>query len=321
MGFFQILANKGGAFHAEEARLLQTYYDAATHQPLENLKTGIVMMIDGRTMHGGLSDRLRGICSIYYWCKLHDVPFYIHFEYPFHLADYLPPAAYDWTIAKSEISHHPCQAKPVLLMLHLLPSKLHKFYLNRLLKQTHTKQLHVYSNTLIYDKYYNQAFKELFAYAPVLKAAVARQLEQFDQPFIAIVLRFQQLLGDFKEGNYEVLSPQKREELVTKCIGKIEQIHRTQAPSRLVLVTSESATFLQRAATALPYVRIISGKVVHMDYTPNAGNDAYLKSFVDMVTLSHAQRIYLLRTGHMYKSGFAYRAAAINCTPYEYIEF
>ncbi len=71
----------------------------------------------------------------------------------------------------------------------------------------------------------------------------------------------------------------------------------------------------------MPYVRIISGKVVHMDYTLNASYDVYLKSFVDMMTLSHAEHIYLLRTGKMYKSGFAFRAAAINKTLYECIEF
>lgn len=111
MGFFQVLLGKGGAFHAEEERLLRVYYNTAGHR-IEKLKTGVVMMIDGRTMHGGLSDRLRGICSVYYWCKLHSIPFYIHFEYPFHLADYLLPASYDWTISDDEISILPPHKSP-----------------------------------------------------------------------------------------------------------------------------------------------------------------------------------------------------------------
>lgn len=318
--FFQVISGKGGAFHAEEQRLLKTYY-ATKHQPIKNLKTGIVVMVDGRTMHGGLSDRLRGICSVYYWCKLHQVPFYIHFGYPFSLADYLPVGSYKWNITTEELSYNSQQSRPVLLMLHLLPSKLHKLYLRKLRKSALHKQLHVYSNTLIYDKHYSQAFGDLFSLAQPLQLAVDHQLQLIGAPFIAMVLRFQQLLGDFKEGDYEVLPPQAREELIRKCIRKIDNIHSTQAPNSLVLITSESVTFLQRAAAELPYVRIISGKVVHMDYTLDAAYDVYLKSFVDMLTLSHAEKIYLLQTGKMYRSGFAYRAAAINNTPYESIEF
>ena len=252
---------------------------------------------------------------------MHNVPFYIHFDYPFSLADYLPAGKYNWNIADDELSYAPQQASPVLLMLHLLPSKLHKLYLQKLHKAALHKQLHVYSNTLIYDKHYSQAFGELFSLAQPLKEAVAHQLQAIGEPFVAMVLRFQQLLGDFKEGDYEVLPPQQREALILKCIRQIDHIHSTQAPNHLVLITSESTTFLQRVAAALPYVRIISGKVVHMDYTLDASYDVYLKSFVDMITLSHAQKIYLLQTGKMYKSGFAYRAAAINDTAYEYVKF
>lgn len=321
--FFHILSGKGGGFHDEEERLLKAYYAGKPTKTSERaFKTGIVVMVDGRTMHGGLSDRLRGICSIYYWCKTHDVPFYIHFTYPFSLASYLPPASYDWTIEEDEISYSQEQARPALLMLHLLPSKLHKRYLNHLLPLARVKQLHVYSNTNVFDKHYKECFNELFTPAPPLHEAITAQLQQFDdKPFIAMVLRFQQLLGDFKEGDYKVLPAAEREELIQRCLHQVDLIHSQQAPNSLVLITSESTTFLQRAVAKLPYVRIIQGEVVHMDYTLDASYNVYLKSFVDMLTLSHAQHIYLLRTGDMYKSGFAYRAAAINDVPYTYIDF
>lgn len=321
--YFHIQRGKGGDFHDEERRLLNTYYaEKPTKTPKRALKTGIIMMVDGRTMHGGLSDRLRGICSIYYWCKTHDIPFYIHFTYPFSLASYLPPNSYDWTIQEDEISYSQEQARPILLMLHLLPSKLHKRYLNSVLPLARVKQLHIYSNTNIFDKHYKECFNELFSPAAPLHEAITTQLQQLgDSPFIAMVLRFQQLLGDFKEGNYKVLPATEREELIQRCLHQVDLIHSQQAPNSLVLITSESTTFLQRAVAELPYVRIIQGEVVHMDYTLDASYNVYLKSFVDMLTLSHAQHIYLLRTGDMYKSGFAFRAAAINDVPYTYIDF
>lgn len=102
---------------------------------------------------------------------------------------------------------------------------------------------------------------------------------------------------------------------------QIDKLHKQTGNNKLILLTSDSITFLNEAAAHLPYVRTIKGKIVHMDYTLNATFDIYLKSFVDMLTLSHADKIYLLKTDNMYKSGFAYRAAAINNTPYEYVEF
>ncbi len=319
-GLRHIYIKPSGAARAEELRLLQRYYSLS--EPLKTpLKTGVVMKVDGRTMHGGLSDRLRGICSVYHWCKLHHVPFYIHFTYPFRLQDYLAPAQTDWLLADDELSHNPTQAEPVMLMLHLVPSKLHKLFLNHIEQKARKKQLHVYSNTVMFDSHYSQTSHELFRPVPALEAAVRQQKELIGKPFTAMVLRFQQLLGDFKEGDYAVLPAEEREALIEQCLAKIDELHRTHHADRPVLITSDSTTFLEAATKRLPYVRIISGKVVHMDYTLDASFEVYLKSFVDMYTLAEAEKIYLLRTGQMYRSGFAPRAAAINNTPYEYVNF
>lgn len=319
-GLWHIYIKPGGAARAEELRLLHQYYSDA-EAPKPQLKTGVVMKVDGRTMHGGLSDRLRGICSVYHWCKLHQVPFYIHFTYPFCLQDYLAPAQVNWLIADDELSHHPKQAEPMMLMLHLVPSKLHKLLLNHLEKKARQKQLHVYSNTVMFDSLYSQTSHELFRPVPALEAAVAQQIRKIGKPFTAMVLRFQQLLGDFKEGDYAVLPAAEREALIERCLAKVDELHRSHCPERPVLITSDSTTFLEAATRRLPYVRIISGKVVHMDYTLDATFEVYLKSFVDMYTLAEAEKIFLLRTGQMYRSGFAQRAAAINNTLYEYVNF
>lgn len=222
--YVHILANKGGDFHKEEDRLLQTYYSAQVSAHKQLLKNGIVMMVDGRTMHGGLSDRLRGICSVYYWCKQHNVPFYIHFDYPFALANYLSPNAVNWGIADEDLCYHKEQAQPILLMLHLLPSKLHKFYLSRILPLAKRKQLHVYSNTLVFDKFYSQNFNELFKLTQPLQTAVNNELSHIKQPFEAMVLRFQQLLGDFKEGDYEILPPPEKRNTHTEVYYANRQV-------------------------------------------------------------------------------------------------
>lgn len=318
MGVYSILTGRGGAFHTEEERLIRTYYSQQTESHPE---PGIVVMVDGRTMHGGLSDRLRGIATVFDFCTKYNVPFHLHFTYPFRLEDYLAPNETDWTIDDAQISYHPLEAMPVLLMLHLLPHKLHHFYLKRVWKHHQDKQLHVYTNTHFADNRYSQNFSRLFRPVPMLQQAVEKELREIGSPFTAMVLRFQQLLGDFKEGDYKILPANERAQLMERCLKKVDELHTQQGAEGRVLITSDSRTFLEEAHHRFPYVHIITGEVVHMDYTLDAAYNTYLKSFVDMLTLSHAEKVYLLKTDDMYKSGFAYRSAAIRNVPYEYVEF
>lgn len=51
--------------------------------------TWAVFCIDGRTIHGGLSDRLRGLLSTYLYCKECGRGLVINWVYPFRLSDYL----------------------------------------------------------------------------------------------------------------------------------------------------------------------------------------------------------------------------------------
>jgi hypothetical protein len=46
-----------------------------------------------------------------------------------------------------------------------------------------------------------------------------------------------------------------------------------------------------------------------------------MKTFLDFFVLSHSQKIYLLLTGKMYRSGFAKRAAKLHDVPFEVIRF
>lgn len=156
--------------------------------------------------------------------------------------------------------------------------------------------------------------------APLL-AAIEYNQKQIGNKFIAMVFRFQQLLGDFKEEGYKILSDNEQGALIKKCIGEVKELHDERHPNKIILVTSDSGRFLQEITKQLDYVRTIPGNVVHMDHTANAAFDTYMKSFEDMLLLSKADKIYLLQTGDMYHSGFAKRAAMINNKEYEEIIF
>lgn len=63
----------------------------------------VFMALNETTFSGGLSDRLRGIVSVYAECKRQGRPFRIVFE-PLHLEDYLAPNVYDWRIGRMRLT-------------------------------------------------------------------------------------------------------------------------------------------------------------------------------------------------------------------------
>ena len=319
--YWSVYFSKKG-FHLYEKELKSKYYSENNRNPEEiQNKTEVVFMVDGRFIHGGLTDRLRGITSIYHYCKENNIRFYINHIYPFDLSLFLEPNKYDWEIDKNEITYNSRQAIPIIINDWQFDIRLHKKYINKVISHNPNKQIHIYSNTPYYKQYFQEDFKDLFRTSNKLQKRIDDILKEIGQPYVAMVLRFQQLLGDFKETGYKTLSKEKQNLLIQHCINKIKEIQNNKHKDKLVLITSDSTTFLQRISAELDFVRIISGKVVHMDHTSDASDEVYMKSFVDLFVLSKAEKIYLLQTGDMYHSGFAKQAAMIENVAYQEIIF
>ena len=318
-GLYRAYRHTGG-FHHEEKMLVQRHY--STSHPQKGIrKQTVIAMADGRILHGGLSDRIRGMVSVYGYCKAHDIPFRLHYVSPFQLTDYLVPASYDWRISQEEISYHPEEAVPILLTCDRLPNKHHLRYLKQILKKHPNRQIHLYTNTQFADKDFQKNFSELFRPVPALQERIEQAIAPGQGDFISMTFRFQQLLGDFKEEGCKTLPPAEQETLISRCIGKVKEIHDQRHPNQRILATSDSITFLERLQQELPYVFTIPGEVVHIDYTPEASYETYLKPFLDQFALSKAKKVYLLRTGEMYRSGFGKRAAKMSGIPFEDIAF
>lgn len=309
-----------GGFHKEEQELERAYY--LHNNSCKGIKNQtIIAMVDGRVVHGGLSDRIRGIVSLYGYCKEKNIPFKLHYVHPFHLEEYLQPADYDWRIYQDQISYHPSEAIPVLLTCDRLPNKHHRRYLDQVLKKNPHKQIHIYTNTQFLDKDFTKNFSEMFSPSPKIKLLVNQYAAQGNDNFISMTFRFQQLLGDFKEEGCKILSKEEQEALIGKCMEKADYIRKTFHPDSKVLLTSDSVSFVERFCKEKDYAFSIPGEVVHIDYTPNASYEIYAKTFIDMLTLSKAKKIYLLRTGEMYRSGFGKRASKISGVDFEEISF
>lgn len=282
----------------------------------------IYMVQPETTFSGGLSDRLRGITSIYAECKRLNLPFRIVFE-PFQLQNYLVPNQYDWQIKPEDICWNTKTVYPCTILTY--NNNLHnraQFYaqkslLNYYLKKRY-KQIHIFSNMAIADKEFSVLFKELFRPSERLQKQIQYHLTQLGgaRKYISLTFRFRQLLGDFKEGG-NILPELEREAYVKKCIKGVEALHSAY-PLESILVTSDSGTFLERLAF-LDYVYLIPGTVVHMGFTFDANQDTYMKSFVDYFMLSNAKKVFQMTDKLLFRSGFPQRAAMLNDVPYEEI--
>lgn len=270
------------------------------------------------TFSGGLSDRFRGIVSVYKECKNQNIPFKIYFG-NLNLTDYLIPNKYNWAIDCLDFDIK--DAYPCTILTHHsnINNKLQKFAQKVMLKhhiKHDSRQIHVYTNMATGDDEYASLFHELFKPSPELQSIIDHHLTELGGPrkYDAIVFRFRQLLGDFKEGG-EILDPEDQIKYMNRCLDYVRQEH-IRNPQKTLLITSDSRRFLDSVGK-LPYVYIIPGNVVHIGFTFDADKMTYMKSFVDYYVLSFAHKITLIRDNKMYHSGFALRAALLNNAKYE----
>lgn len=287
----------------------------------EEIKRGVVICFDGHILHGGLADRMRGIVSVYAWCKRHNVPFYIYHNSPIELDNCFIPNKVNWRIKKSDLLYNKDVSLPYVMMEW---SEREVYAMLDLLHFIHPqKQLHIYTNCFPQTVEFNKLFHELFRLEPSFNNRINALQEQLfnNKSYIAISLRFNQLLGDFKDTIGKPLKNNDQEVLIKKCIYEVKKLRNQIYPQYKVLVTADSTKFVERISKELDFVVTIPGKSVHIDQIKDENNDAYTKVFIDMIMLSRAQKIYLFKTGKMYSGAFAKCSSMIGNVQYEIHEF
>ena len=321
---FQNLFKQRGKWRREVQKHVAQYYTPDAPRARNNRKM-VVFMADGRMHHGGLCDRLRGIVSVWSVCRGMGLDFRISFRHPFRLEDYLLPAAVDWTVSDDELCYNSRDALPVFCGSN--GTHVEQPFQRLWLRQNFAKdyrQIHVYTNAHIENgKRFKPLFEELFRPSAELQEAVRAVQAEIGGPYIAVKGRFQQLLGDFHEefGNCEILPPEGRGRLMERSLRAIETIHSSLKDGLPVLLAVESRRFIDYAMARLPYVHCIPGGMAHIDYTPDAPQDTVLKAFADLLALSRAERVFLIKTGQMYNSGFPRIGALIGGKPFRLVRF
>lgn len=293
------------------------------HPHCSNVEKEVVMMIDGKMKHGGLSDRLRGIVSVYSVCRHMPLAFKVCFFSPFRLDDFLLPNKVDWRTDESHLCYNSADAFPLFCGsngTHVEWPFQKLWFVENFRKDA--KQIHVYTNALLKDrKTFHTCFHELFKMSPLLDEAVRRVRSEIGGSYISVTCRFQQLLGDFKEGDYEILAAEQQEKLMEQALAEIDKIQTSYSEGQKVLLTSDSIRFLHYVKERRSYIHTVPGELVHMDYSEDSSQAKHLKSFTDLMALSEADTIFLLKSPKMYNSGFPRLAALIGNKPFRLVRF
>lgn len=290
-------------------------YDTSKESNTEKHLQAILSMHDGVLHSGGLTDRLKGICTLYMFAKKQNLAFKIYFVFPFNLEKYLVPNFYDWSIKSNDISYN--LNKTALFTWENEKSAHHFFHQNK--KKT---QLHIGCNSDECVVQYAELFHELFKPSIFLADQIKLHTENLggDRNYVSISFRFQNLLGEFKEWNSTALNVEYRKLLIEKCLSKINEIMDQHKNIKKILITSDSNVFREIVTNIFPYAYtyIVPEEIGHIDYAgPGKGKE--LTAFLDMFLIAGAKKAYQIRTTEMYNSDFPKMAAKINDVPYEMI--
>lgn len=307
-------------YHSHKSRLFSNVDIIETNS---TEKTTVVCMFDGKILQGGLADRLRGILSVYKVCKDLDIKFKLYFVHPFDITLYLLPNKVNWTISKEEIKNK--IGKKSILYLDSVDGsnyekkKQYNWLCRKIKKQS--GQLRVYTNAeFSYNEDFMLLFNELFIINTNLSNSLNNNKLLLGSNYISISCRFMNLLGDFNETySQKTLTELQRKEMINANINKIKEIH-AQSPSKIILVNSDSITFLNHAKV-LNFTYIIPGNITHIDNDSRQDYATYEKTFLDFFMIANASEILLFKHNEMYNSGYPYAASLIYNKPFKRLDF
>ena len=303
-------------FHLER-HLVKRFY----HLSLKGGSQRYILMCNGVMKHGGFFDRMKGAISIYALSKVHHKEFKLFFEHPFLLEKYLSPNSYDWTISKESLNFRYPFSKPIIGYFEFM-------YPWRILLRRYG-EIHYYFGYNVLERLnkkfhqnfdWEQLYKELFRPTEYLQKEIDFQLSKIGKKYIAVHIRFLNLLGDDNESDtrYKAVSKEDAEKLIKHCISKIEDLLQENASYTLFLST-DSNVFMEKAKKELDFFRV-EGEIRHIDNVEENQQDKPLKMFLDYYLLSHATKIFSLIGHGLYHSEFPQYAAIIGETDFVRIE-
>ena len=284
----------------------------------------VICIFDGKINSCGLADRIKGIISIFEICKEQGIDFKILFTHPFKLTTFLVPNKINWEIKECELNYNR-EITDICYIYSIagttFEADMQRKWFNKWFK-SNKNEFHVRTNARTFNNAtFEHNFDELFTIVPRLRESINRETKILGESYISTSFRFLNLMGDFNEpGQGYVLNEFERNVLIERNIEQLQKLHE-QHPTKKILVNSDSSIFLHEASR-LNYVHTIPGTITHIG-GENSGNEyeTYEKTFLDFFMIANAEKIFLLKTGKMYRSGYPGIASLIKNRPFEIIEF
>lgn len=261
---------------------------------------------------GGLVDRLKGIISLFHFSVVTNKRFYINYTFPFNLNKYLVPNEYNWEII---LDRYPIYQFRTLYLIGEMDGE-------RLFSYKGRRSLLIYSNFNLIsqlnaryktDFSFGELFKILFKPSEMVREKVEYVKNAFClDNYIAIHFRFQQLLGDFRDTNGDVLDMKGKKKMISDCLSMLNQIQSKHQNMQL-LIFSDSSKFIEKCGEC--GYTVIPGTIGHIDFCET--DDVFLKTFVDFYLISEARYIYSVILDQMYPSAFPEYASLLNNVPFQ----
>src|SRR5690554_4686761 len=90
------------AYGLREIQMLLKYHKFSLRR--SEKKPMLISMVDGKRLGKGLTDRFKGIISVYALSKAINAPYRCIYDHPIHLTEFLAPNKYNWTPQSGELS-------------------------------------------------------------------------------------------------------------------------------------------------------------------------------------------------------------------------
>lgn len=280
----------------------------------------MVFMADGSMPHGGMFDRLKGAISVYAASQVLSREFKIHFVSPFRLEKYLEPNGYDWMI--DDVCRKWPKSRPVIMYGEFEePSRLFKA------RRGETHFFYGYNSLEYINQRYGTQYdwgaiyNELFRPTPLLRRHIDDCKSAIGENYVAIHLRFLNLLGDGNEFACDPTLPvDVQERLKAQALAEIKKIMQNHPGCQFLLAT-DSTNFSGYVAEQLPEIKFITGEIKHIGTTDNTSDGAVIKMFLDYYMIAESVCVYNIVGPGMWPSAFPEYAAKIGRIPFKRVRF
>lgn len=254
--------------------------------------------LDPTMNYPGLADRIKAMINCFYIAELNRYDFKIIFQSPFKLSQYLQPNEIMWEADEGDLDYSLTDTRFLNYQgkFHSLTPRKQYICFN-----FHDKVIPELKGR---DLLWRQMFHKLFKISPDLEKTCSLT-GYAPNSYIAVHLRFLNALGVFEKG-CAPLDKKKQENLIMRCRDAIMQLYNENKGVKVV-VFSDSSLFLNKISD-MPVITM-TGAISHLSYSHS--EDEVQKTFMDLLLISRALKVYRISSIEMYKSDFPVIAARI----------